>query len=273
MSVTQSASRTARKAGNSRSLELLTRGGFIGYGLFHLAIAWLALQIALGHPRQEGDQSGAFRLLQDQPGGKLLLIVVIVGLAAMAVWQLLLAAVGHREESDKRRVAERLMSLCRTVVYGALTWTAIKIVQGAPTSSAKQQENATAGVLGSTGGRFLVGIAGVIVVGIGIGMIVYGVRRSFEKRLRIGAMSGRTREVVTRLGQVGYAAKGVAFGIVGVLLVEAATSNRASRSRGLDAALHTISKQPFGRVLLIVVAVGFAAYGVYCFCQAKYRKV
>src|SRR3954453_8785058 len=98
MTAATTAARTARTARNSRSLELLTRMGFVGYGVFHLAIAWLALQIALGHAEGSGDQSGAFQLLAKQPGGKVLLVVVIIGLIAMAVWQALLAAVGHRQE-------------------------------------------------------------------------------------------------------------------------------------------------------------------------------
>ncbi len=273
MTATQVAGRTARRASNSRALELLTRVGFVGYGLFHLAIAWLALQIALGHGAESGDQSGAFQLLNGQPGGKVLLIGVIGGLIAMAVWQLLLAAVGHQEETGRGRVVERLGSLARTIIYAVLAWTAIGVVSGAPTSSAAQQTKATAGILADPAGRWLVGLAAVVVLTVAVGMIVYGARRSFEKKLRLAQMSSRVRDVVTRLGQVGYISKGVAFGIVGVLLFDVAVIDTAARSAGLDAALHTLTRQPFGRYLLILVAIGFAAHGVFCFCESKYRKV
>src|SRR5690242_4987112 len=105
---------TARRAKQSRPLEVLTRTGFIGYGLLHLAVGWLALQIALGHPADEGDQSGAFRVLLRQPGGRALLVAVVIGLSAMALWQLLEAAIGHRDERGKSRTFERLASLGRT---------------------------------------------------------------------------------------------------------------------------------------------------------------
>jgi hypothetical protein len=273
MTATQVVRGTAQRASHNRALELLTRVGFIGYGLFHLAIAWLALQIALGHGAPSGDQSGAFQLLNGQPDGRVLLIVVIVGLIAMSVWQLLLAAVGHREETGRGRVVERLASVARTIIYGVLAWTAIRVVSGAPTSSAAQQTKATAGILASPAGRWLVGLAAVLVLTVAVGMIVYGARRSFEKYLRLGQMSSRVRVVVTTLGQVGYISKGVAFGIVGVLLFDVAIIDSSARSAGLDAALHTLSRQPFGPYLLILVAIGFAAHGVYCFCQSKYRKV
>lgn len=273
MTATHAVGRTARRASHSRALELLTRVGFIGYGLFHLAIAWLALQIALGHAQGSGDQSGAFELLNKQPGGRALLIVIIVGLIAMAVWQLLLAAVGHQQETGRARMFERFASLARTIIYAFLAWTAIKVAAGTPASSAAQQKKATAGMLAHPAGRWLVGLVAVIVVVVAIGMIIYGVRRSFEKKLLLARMSAHVREVVTRLGQVGYISKGVALGIVGVLLFDVAVIDSAARAAGLDAALHTLTKQPFGPFLLILVAIGFAAHGIYCFCQSKYRKV
>jgi hypothetical protein len=273
MTATHAAGQTARRASDSRALEILTRTGFVAYGLFHLTIAWLALQIALGHAPESGDQSGAFQLLAQQPGGEALLIVLVVGLAAMALWQALLAAVGHRTETGRDRVLERVASGVRAVIYAFLAWTAAKVVAGVPTSSGASQQHATAGVLGSPAGRWLVGFAGLVVIAVGIGLAVYGVRRSFEKRLRLGSLSRGPRQAVIRLGQVGYPAKGVAYGIVGVLLLQAAMFNDAARSSGLDGALHTLSGQPFGRVLLILVAIGFAAFGAFCFCQARYREV
>jgi hypothetical protein len=273
MTAVQGARRTAWRTAHSGTLETLTRVGFVGYGLVHLAVAWLAVQIALGHPGADGDQSGAFRYLAGQPYGRVLLVVIIVGLAAMALWQLLLAAIGHRNERGWSRTAERLASAARTVIYGALAVTGWHVVAGDPTSNAEQQQSATAGVMAHQWGHFLIGVAGLAVVALGIGLAVYGWRKKFEKRLMIARMSRHIRRVAVRLGQFGYIAKGVAFGIVGLLLVDAAVSDNPAKSRGLDAALRLLVEQPYGALLLILVAVGFAAFGAYCFFQSRYRKV
>jgi hypothetical protein len=265
--------RTAGRAHRSATLEVLTRAGFVGYGLLHLAVAWLALQIALGHTTEEGDQSGAFRVLLRQPFGRALLIAIAVGLAAMALWQLLEAAVGHQDERGKARVAERLASLGRTAVYAVLAWTAAQIVAGSSTSSANQQQNATAGVLAHPAGRLLVLLGGLAVIALGIGLAVYGARRMFVKRLRLARVTQPARQSAIRLGQVGYLAKGVAFAIAGVLLAKAALADSSARSRGLDGALRTLAGKSYGTLLLIVIAAGFAAFGLYCFFQSKYRKV
>jgi hypothetical protein len=272
-SMAGSARRTAGRARNSSVLVTLTRGGFLGYGLLHLAVAWLALQIAFGHSDEEGSQSGAFQLLSHQPLGRPLLVVIAVGLLAMAIWQLLEALIGHRDETGRRRVAERVFSAARTVIYAVLAWTAWKVQAGAPTSSAAQQRQATAGVLAHPAGRVLVALAALVVVAVGIGLVVYGAKRMFERRLRTGQMSYSTRRLVTGLGRVGYIAKGVAFGIAGLLVFGAALKKDAANSTGLDGALHTLAGKPYGQLLLIAVAAGFAAFGAYCFFQSRYRKV
>jgi hypothetical protein len=263
----------AQRATHSKPVEWLTRFGFICYGVLHALIAYLAVEIAFGGSGAEGDQSGAFKKVAEQPFGKVLLIVMVVGLAALALWQALLAAVGHTDQRGKQRVFERLASAARAVIYAALAFTAGKVVAGAPASSAGSQQNATQGVMAKPAGVWLVGLAGVVVLAVGAGMVWYGLKQKFADKLHTERMAHRTRQVVRRLGQVGYPAKGVAYGIVGVLLVDAAITHDPQESRGLDSALRTIAGKPFGVVALIVIAIGFLAYGVFCVFQARYRKV
>jgi hypothetical protein len=273
MPLTTTVRRAARTAGNSRSLETLTRLGLVGYGVLHLAVAWLALQIANGRPAAEGDQSGAFQLLAAQPLGRILVWAIAVGLLAMSVWQLFEAAVGHTDERAGRRVVERVVSAGRVVVYAALAWTAFKVVNGDGASNVEQQRHATSGLLGNTGGPWLVGVIGVLVTVVGLVIAGYGISKGFERRLKRGQMSGRALKAAVLTGQVGYAVKGAAYAVVGVLLVVAAASFDPKKSTGLDGALRTLSAQPFGYALLVVVAAGFAVFGVYCFFQSRYRKV
>jgi len=134
-------------------------------------------------------------------------------------------------------------------------------------------QRATAGVLAHPFGQFLVAVAGLAILALGVGLAIYGAKRMFERRLMTYRMNEATRQSARRLGQFGYIAKGVAFAIVGLLLADAALSNNPAKSRGLDTALRTVIAQPFGQWLLILVAVGFAAFGIYCFLQSRYRKV
>ncbi|NJP33906.1 DUF1206 domain-containing protein [Micromonospora thermarum] len=273
MSLTRNAEATAARTANSKWLELLARAGFIGYGVVHLLFAWLALQIAFGKPAAGGDQSGALRTIAAQPLGKVLVVTIAVGLAAMASWQALEAAVGHRAEQGRERVWERLASLGRTLVYLYFAWTAFKVFRDASANSADQQEALTGRAMESAGGRWLVGLAGLVLAAIGVGLVIYGLVKRFEKHLRTGEMSPRTRQLTRRLGVAGYVAKGIAYGIAGLLVVVAAVNYDPEKARGLDAALRTLREQAYGQVLLTVVALGIAAFGVFCFLQSRYRKV
>ncbi|MFV2021012.1 DUF1206 domain-containing protein [Micromonospora sp. LOL_023] len=270
---TRDARRTAHQVGDSRWLELLARGGFIGYGLVHLLVAWLAVQIAFGRPAADGDQSGALRTLAEQPLGGVLLIGVAVGLAAMALWQGIEAAVGHRVEQGTDRILERVLSAGRTAVYLSFAWTAVQVFRDANADSADQQQAMSERVMSAPGGQWLVGLAGVALVGVGAGMAFNGATQRFAKHLATGDMSAKVRRTVCRLGTVGYLAKGVAYGTAGLLVVVAAVQYDPERARGLDAALHTLREQAFGTILLCLVAAGFAAFGVFCFAQSRYRKV
>ncbi|MGI5215364.1 DUF1206 domain-containing protein [Plantactinospora sp. CA-290183] len=273
MSVTSNAGATASRAANSRTLELLARAGFVGYGIVHLLFAWLALQIAFGRPAADGDQSGALRTLAAQPLGRFLVGAVGVGLLAMAIWQAFEATIGHREERGGQRTVERLTSVGRTLVYFYFAWTSYQVIQHASSSSADKQQALTEKLMTSDGGRWLVGLAGLALTALGVGLIWYGWVKRFEKHLRTGQMDHRTRTLSRRLGVAGYVAKGVAYGIAGVLVLTAAVTYDPDRARGLDAALHALREQAYGSILLTLVALGIAAFAAFCLVQARYRKV
>ena len=264
---------TASRAADSKPLEYLVRGGFVGYGIIHLLFAWLALQVAFGHPAKEGDQSGALQSLAGHSYGKVLLIAIAVGMVALAIWQAFAAAIGESGPPSKTAIAERVVSGARTIIYLWLAWTAVKVVRGVNGNTAGNQQKNTSQLMSQTGGRWLIGLIGLIIVGVGIGLFVYGYTKTFLKHLNTQQMSPPVRKSTRRLGVFGYLAKGVAYAIAGILVVTAAVTYRPDQARGLDSALKTLVSHSYGNWLLAVIAVGFAAFGVYCFSQAKYRKV
>jgi hypothetical protein len=264
---------SASRAADSKPLEYLARGGFITYGIIHLLLAWLALQVAFGDSGKEGDQSGALQSLAGNGFGKVLLVVIVIGMVGLAIWQALSAIIGEKGQTGKRAIAERVISGIRAIVYLWLAWTAVKVIRGANSSSANNTKNKSSSLMSHTGGRWLIGLIGLVILGIGIGLIVYALKKEFEKRLKMQQMPAAVRKSTRRLGMAGYSAKGVAYGITGVLVVIAAVKYDPSKARGLDAALKTLTGHSYGPWLLVLIALGIAAFGVFCFVQAKYRKV
>ena len=266
----------ARQAGDSDALEHLARIGLIAYGIVHLLIAWLALQLAWGRAAQEVDQSGALATLAQQPLGRPLLWVLAVGLAALALWQAAeilrwrhgLTASGHARTKAWEKTVK---AVAKTAIYLTLAVLALRFATGAGGSGGGSPQQ-TAGVFGWPGGRWIVGIVGLVVLGVGVYHIYKGVSKRFLKEIDLGDCSTSARRLVTRLGQVGFPAKGVALGLVGGLLVWAAVSVDPAKVAGLDGALHRLLGLPAGPFLLSLVALGIAAFGVYCFVRARYPE-
>ena len=264
---------TASRAADSKPLEYLVRGGFVCYGVIHLLFAWLVLQVAFGHPAKEGDQSGALQSLAGLSYGKVLLGVIAVGMVALAIWQAFEAAIGQGGPRTKTAIAERVVNGIRAIVYLWLAWTAVKVLRGVNADMAGNQQKNSTQLMGQPGGRWLVGLIGLVIAGVGIGLFLYGYTKKFLRHLNTQRMSPSVRKTTRRLGVAGYIAKGVAYTIAGILVVVAAVTYQPDQARGLDAALKTLASHAYGNWLLALIAVGFAAFGVYCFSQAKYRKV
>jgi hypothetical protein len=269
---------TARQAGDSDALEHLARIGLIAYGVVHVLVAWLAVQLAwFGSGGESADQSGAMATLAESPIGKPLLWVVGVGLVALAAWQaaeVLRWRSGWSASGKARTKALRKSgrALVKAVIYGSLAVLAIRYATGSGGSSSNSQQETTAGVFGWPAGQWLVGGAGLVLVGVGAWHVRKGFNKHFLKEIDTSECSPSATTLVTRLGQIGFPGKGVALALVGGLLVWAAVTFDPSKARGLDGALKTVLDLPLGPVLLTVVAVGIAAFGAFCFVRARYPE-
>jgi hypothetical protein len=272
------ASDTARRAGESDTQENLARVGLIAFGIVHLLVAWLAIQLAwFGGGGRSADQSGAMATLADSPVGKPLLWVLAVGLIALAAWQaaeIFRWRSGWSASGKERTKALRKSgnAVIKALLYVALAVLAIRFAVGAGQSSSQKQQQTTAGVFGWPGGQWLVGLAGLVLVGVGIWHIRKGLNKHFMKQIDTSKASPQATRLVLRLGQVGFPGKGIALMGVGALLIWAAITYDPQKARGLDGAMHAILELPFGQILLTLVALGIAAFGAFCFVRARYPE-
>jgi RNase P/RNase MRP subunit POP5 len=263
--------RTGRRASRSPVAHFLARAGLTARGVIYILVGWVAVLVALGSSSREADQSGALQLLAGKPYGAVSLWLLAIGFAAYALWRLSEAAFGVTGERDG--AGPRLKSLARAVIYAGLSYLAFTVIAGTSRSQAGRQQDITASAMQHTGGRVLVGIAGLIVVVCGIVLVTEGIRRKFMKALQTGQMSARVRRVVEVLGVIGTIARGLVFALVGVLVIAAAITHQSSDSGGIDKALLTLRDQPFGEFLMLLAALGLLIFGIYGLCEARWRKV
>jgi hypothetical protein len=254
---------------STRGYRALVRTGLVCYAVVHLLIGWLALRIAWGGGG-DASQQGALKTLAKTGAGPVLLVIVAVGMFALTVWQAAEAAFGHgrvaEQHDERRRTLKRISSAGRALVYLALGVSALRLVLGAGSSN-RQEEGLTAQLMAAPLGRVLVGLVGAAVIAIAVTQVVRGVRQKFTEDL-----SGDRTRAVRVLGTVGYVAKGVALAVVGALFGWAALAYDPQKAGGLDEALHAVRSQPAGAILLTALALGFAAFGVFCLVWARNPK-
>ena len=266
----------ARQAGNSDELEHLARIGLIAYGLVHVLIGWLAVQLAwFGGSGESADQAGALATLAESPFGGPLLWVLGLGLFALATWQaaeVLRWRHGWTASGKRRRTAilRSAKAVAKAVLYVALGVLALQVANGDQSSSSSSQEETAEGVLGLPGGRFIVAAIALAVMAVGAYLVHKGVTKRFLKEIDVSGCSSDATRLITRVGQVGYPGKGVAFLLVGGLLGWAALGFTGDKAVGLDAALREVQDAPFGTWLLTLIAIGLVAFGAFCFARARY---
>jgi hypothetical protein len=261
----------ADQAARSKPVRALGRGGLVAHGVVHALIAYLAIRIAIGPSDPKADRAGALQELARQPGGRVLLWAIALGLAALVVWQV---AQVFRSRSDSRSARSLWMSratnLSEAVVFGTLGFLAAKIAAGGGAGGAGQ--TLTARVLALPFGRLLLGAVGAGVVVAMVVVASHGITARFTNDMDFSGVGAAARQSAIRLGQVGYVAVAVAYAIAGVLIVVAAIRHDPSQPVGLDGALQTLAEQPYGQILLFVLAAGWACFGLYCLFDARYRK-
>lgn len=260
----------ARTIEGSSAYQWLVKVGLVFYGIVHLLVAVMAVRMALGMrgSDEEASNTGALRSLAETPLGAGLLWVVAAGFFALVVWQAVTALIGFHEFDGFKRVRKRLSAALRTVLYGYLGVAAARIASGPDVEDGEDaQESLSQGLLGLPFGQVLVGIVGLAVLGYAIAQVSKAFRKSFHDELDTTLTGAKLR-----LTQAGFVGKGIAIGIVGALFLWAALDADAQKAGGLDKALQQVLQQPLGMWLLLALALGIGAYGIYCFFWARHPK-
>jgi fumarate reductase subunit D len=273
-SVQRGANTLKRAAGNSQ-LEFLERLGYAVRGLLYAVMGILVLRIALGiGGGQATDLSGSMVYLIGNPFGKLVLIVVIVGLAAYSLWGFIRAIYDplHRG-SDASGYMARLGFVSSALSYAAIVVFALQILAGSSATPGDSTQKTIASVLTHPAGGWLTILIGLIAIGVAIGQFIESYRATFARDLKGTEMSASERNIAVRLGRFGMFARGVTFLVIGWFLIQAGMHNDASQVQGFGGAFLFLLSQPFGHVLVGIIALGFIALGLHSFACARWVKL
>jgi len=269
VSLKQNVQHVARHSAASPFMESLMRLGYLARGLVYGIIGLLALQVVLGRGGALTDMQGAIVALGKSPVGGAMMYVVLVGLVGYGLWGLVRAIADPLHEgTDATGIAERIGNglsgisylLLALLTYGLITGGASAAQSGAQTAQLQQLAGT---ILSKPWGQWVIALLAVVVIGVGISQIYKGFHPNFGAQFKPYALSSQQRKWIERMGRFGSAARGLVFSLIGFSLGLAAVNDDPSRAKGIEGVLASILDQPFGPVLLGIVAVGLIAFGIY----------
>jgi hypothetical protein len=273
---------TSRSRSNQHEVaawaEHLGRFGLAARGVVYIVLGFLAAKAGFSTGGQMTDQQGAMREIGQSPYGTVMLWIVGLGLVGFVLWRLAEAFMDIEHYGrEAKGLMKRGAAVVSGVVYASLSMTALALAIGSTSSSRSGgdavAEDRTAWLLSQPFGRWLVGAVALIVLGVALFQFYQALMCEFAKHLRSGDLSGEPKKWSIRAGQIGYAARGIAFTIISWFFLQAAMQSDASEAGGLASALHTVARQPYGPWMMGLVGTGLGLFGIYSIIEARYRRI
>lgn len=270
--MTATKQRLADKAEDSGWLDGVGLAGLAARGVLYVAVGILALQVAFGD-HERADREGALQAVARQPLGRMLVLVLCMGLVAMVAWRLALAFLDPGDEGDDASgLAKRAGNGARALLYVGALVSAIPLVAGGTTDGRKQEQDLTARALELPGGRWLVGAVGVGIVGAALWNGWKGVSGKWRKKLETAEMTAAEERWAEPVAVLGLLGRMLVFGLVGGFLIRAAVRYDPQEGVGLDAALKEVGEKQYGPWALTVFAAALVLFGLFSFLQARWRR-
>lgn len=256
-------------------LEALARFGYGARGFVYLSIGVILMMTAHDLTSQTAGSTGVIETLARQPFGRVWLMTLGIGLWAFVSWRVLQAVFdADHEGRDLKALGKRAGQAVSGVVYGLLASTVFEVldeVHARPSAEdiVENQEKARALMELPFGQAMLIGI-GLVILAVGIGNVVRGVRSDFGRDLRCSETLCRR---VVPLAHIGYVARGLAYFPLAGLVMLAGFRERAGEITSFGGALEVVETLPAGPWLLSTTALGLMAFGAYAFVEGRFRRI
>ena len=252
--------------------EAFARFGLASKGVVYFLMGSVSVLAAFGLSKEKGDKAEAFKIIYEQPLGQVLLVAIAIGLFGYVMLRFFQAFKDTENKGkDFKGLLDRVGYAMSAVLYTAIGGYALKLVFGSANSEGgDSRQFIVSKVLEYPGGPYIIGIASLIVIGMGVYQIVRGVTGRFMKRVNL--VHSNMKEFFKTAGVIGYVSRGIVLAIIGYFLFHAAWLSNPDEAQGTRAAFDFLENK-FGSLMMALVALGLAGYGVFCFVKARYQKI
>lgn len=258
----------------NRGMTIAARIGYATHGVVYGMVGALALLAAVGHASGRiTDSHGAVHRLGRGDWGEPLLWAIAIGTACYALWNVVRAIFdSERHGSDAKGLLVRGAYLFSALTHSFLAIYAYDLANGISAS-----DNARHRSIGQAfdlpGGRLAIGLIGAGVIGFGLFELYRAIRNKVGHEFVFGRLPAAQSRLAIRIARIGVGARGVVFPIIGTSLIAAAIDANPNKAQSAGGVLREIARQPYGSVLLGIVAAGLIAYGVYQLCVAHFARI
>ena len=255
-------------------IDTLARLGYASKALIYTIMGYLALAAAMRRGGRVTDMYGALRELLGNPLGRVLLVVLAIGLWGYAVWRVLDAIRDpDRHGTDFKGLVTRIGNVVRALIYGGVGIEAFKLFRGLGGSHGRETQEWTGKLLGMPLGEWLVGLLGAIILVYGVSEVIASFKGGYSRTLDISAIPAGFRRTAERISAIGIGSRGVIIAIAGTFLVRAALQSDPSEAHGVrESILYLVNATP-GRWALVFIGVGFLGYAFDQAIHARYRRI
>lgn len=254
-------------------VEKMARAGYLAKGAIYILIGVLSAMAAFGAGGQSAGKTEAFKVIEQQPFGQVLLVLVAIGFIGYAVWRYVQAFKDTENKgTDTKGLFQRIGFAFSGVLYLSFAFYALKMVFGNSGGGGGQsgRQQLIGELLSQPFGQILVGLLALFAIGKGVNQLYKGFKKGFMKEIR--GVSGKERELYERAGQVGYISRGVVLGIIGFFMGRAAILSSASQAKGTEGVFDFLGSAG-GPWLMGLIAIGVVAYGAFQIVKAKYKPI
>ncbi|HYC85992.1 MAG TPA: DUF1206 domain-containing protein [Chryseosolibacter sp.] len=259
------------KADQKTWFERFLRFGLISKGVVYCLVGVLAFMAAYDFQTKEPSKAKAMAFVYDQPLGTLLIALITLGMFGYVTLRFFQAFADIDAKGDSTKgLLSRGGYLMSGLIYLGLAVYAINLLVEGRGGENETREFIVSKVLAHRWGAWLVGMAGVLIIGNGIYQAYRGVTGTFMKKIMV--IREDLERVFRKAGVIGYLSRGVVLIIIGYLVLHAALTLNPNDAGGTEGAFHFI-KYTFGSVLMSIIAVGLIGYGLFNFVRAKFQRI
>jgi Domain of Unknown Function (DUF1206) len=273
---------TGRLTAQHPGVVTIGKAGWFAKGVIYVIAGVLALSVAFkasgwsdspSTGTEEASPTGAIKTVAGSGAGTLLLWLLGIGMLIYAAWRVVSAFLPGGSDAEAR--LHRIGYVVSAIIYTTFAFTAFALARSEPTDANGNTKvtDITSSVMSHTAGRWLIGLVGLIVIAVGLYRISKGIKFDVNDELDLSGISPTRLQWSTRLGAMGEFGRGIGIGLVGFFLLRAAITYRINEATGLDGALRRLATTSWGVVVVFVVGIGFAAYGIFCLATFTRRRL